>query len=265
MAPMTFKASANPGFDPKLQAESVTCVACHAAGPQIAGVRGDTQAPHPVTVVPALATADACTRCHQTVLNPLFKVKRPLIDTVSEWQTWKRKTGRGETCQECHMPAVERAVVANGPVRSGRRHTFGGASDSATAARALALDAVERTSDGVSVLVTNLTGHRVPTGDGSPAVEIRVVAFDATGAEIARVSEQLVRVVKGPPFEDVKDTTLGEAESRRIAVRIADGVLARVARVRVSAEYHYYGNAPHLAAASKRPPSVTMTAVEERF
>ena len=52
----------NPGFDPELQHEGVTCAACHYREGKIVGVLGDTDAPHPVEKLED--PNQVCIRCH---------------------------------------------------------------------------------------------------------------------------------------------------------------------------------------------------------
>ena len=52
----------NPGFDPELQHEGVTCAACHYRDGKIVGVLGNTNAPHPVEKLED--PNQVCVRCH---------------------------------------------------------------------------------------------------------------------------------------------------------------------------------------------------------
>lgn len=52
----------NPGFDPALQHEGVTCAACHLRDGKILGPYGSVAAPHPVEKI--ADTNEICIRCH---------------------------------------------------------------------------------------------------------------------------------------------------------------------------------------------------------
>jgi hypothetical protein len=99
------------------------------------------------------------------------------------------------------------------------------------------------------VTVKNETGHRFPTGEESPTVEVRFVGLGADGAEVSSASVPITRIVEGPPFKDITDNTLLEAEAREVHAELPDA--ARVTHVRVDAVYVRYANTPHLAEVAK--------------
>ena len=73
----------NPDFDPTLQQEGVTCVACHLRDGKIVGVLGTTDAPHPVKMIDD--PNQICMRCHVVEGNrwdTLFRL--PPCGTVAE-------------------------------------------------------------------------------------------------------------------------------------------------------------------------------------
>ncbi len=224
----------NPSFDASLQAEGVTCVSCHVKDGAIVGPLDIKDAPHPIRVDPEFASADRCVSCHQADAPPLTSVRRPIADTHGEWERWQKATGRTETCTDCHMPAVERELVYMGSVRKGRRHTFPGAWDADFARTSLAVSQVVRTAAGVSLTLTNLTGHNLPTADPMRALRVELVF---NGSVIA--STLLERVIRTPAYAEERDTTLLPGEARVIRLPLAKDATGPIAaRVILARLYH---------------------------
>lgn len=125
----------NPGYDAKMQAEGVTCAACHvrvdaATGTShIVGPNGSKLAPHPVRQDRA-ELRDTCARCH----NP--RGEAVTANLVCWFETFKElddaapgHTATTSDCVDCHMPAEERRAVpawTHVPVREGRQHHWAG-------------------------------------------------------------------------------------------------------------------------------------------
>ena len=192
--PLTAKGTENPLYDPELQHEGVTCVACHLQdGAMVAG-HEDVNAPHPT----AVGTID-CGRCHQLASPPLWSLERDIADTVGEHSRWSGT----KSCVDCHMPTVERPLVEGYPVRSGHRHTFPGAWSDDMVRSAVTMEVV-RSEGATKVLLTNTAGHNVPTTE--PAHVLRLT-----------VGEQTVdfsRVIDGR--KELSDTTLLPDETRTL-------------------------------------------------
>lgn len=179
----------NPGFDPVLRDEGITCAACHVRngvihGPGLVETAGTAPeaAAHPVVADPEFRGADLCLRCHQAEASYPGKTFVCTFHTGEEWRAgpWDDE---GETCVTCHMPAVTRAVAVGGPERASRRHWWRGAGIPKITGRypppeanppGLALDA--RVDGGALVLtVTNAAaGHALPTGDPERWVQVDV-------------------------------------------------------------------------------------------
>ena len=87
-------------------------------------------------------------------IPPLTRLQRPLADTHREWEAWKQRTGRTETCTDCHMPD--------------RSHRFPGAWDPDLLRRGLGIE-VEADDAEVRVTLTNRAGHRYPSADPARA------------------------------------------------------------------------------------------------
>jgi hypothetical protein len=117
----------NPTFDPELQKEAITCATCHVKDGVVHGPYGDTNAPHPVAKSEDLTTEQICVSCHNAQAHWPSKQLACFFTTGEEWSK-SVYAERGETCQSCHMPAIERKVAENFdvPKRKTRRHWFGG-------------------------------------------------------------------------------------------------------------------------------------------
>ncbi|MGM0559185.1 MAG: multiheme c-type cytochrome [Myxococcota bacterium] len=117
----------NPTYDADLQEEAITCATCHVRDGVVHGPYGDTNAPHPVAKDEDLLTEQICTSCHNAQAHWPSKQLACFFSTGDEWSK-SVYAERGETCQSCHMPEVERKLAGNfdRPKRQTRRHWFGG-------------------------------------------------------------------------------------------------------------------------------------------
>jgi hypothetical protein len=179
----------NPHFDAELQNDAITCATCHVRDGKVLGPYGSKNAPHPVEKAPELLTEQVCVQCHQA--EALFPEQNLgcFFTTGAEWKS-SEYGKRGETCQTCHMPEIERHVADNFtklPKRKTRRHWFGGSLIPKKPEFAAELEPLEAVyGDGVELLarlegpcveqpqpctriavdIANANaGHHVPSGD----------------------------------------------------------------------------------------------------
>lgn len=117
----------NPTYDEVLQRDAVTCATCHVRNGIVYGPFGNTQAPHPTAKDEKLLRVDVCTRCHEAERLYSSQNLGCFFSTGREWAA-SSYAESGQTCQSCHMPEVERPLASGfgTPVRSTRRHWFGG-------------------------------------------------------------------------------------------------------------------------------------------
>lgn len=216
----------NPDFDPALQQEGVTCAACHLREGKILGTRGDTDAPHPVRKI--ANGNEICLRCHVVGGNRWDTFYRyPPCGTVAEIeQTHAGRPRRwsGEAvvqdvaalgCVECHMPAVERPVAGDGPVRTTRRHLWRGGHDPETVRGALAVSLREEPARSTSRRLFRLTlentgaSHFLPTGTPDRHLTVVLRALDEEGRVVREQRARVKRTVMWRPFIiDLWDTRL---------------------------------------------------------
>ena len=258
---------ANPGFAPALQAEGITCAACHVRDGAIEGPFGDTRAPHPVRYNAAFRSAALCLRCHQAVQAYPGKNFICAFRTGDEWRA-RPRAEPPQVCQDCHMPAVHRPLAPDGPARRTGLHGWigshlpkGGESAPALwdsmAARlppglALHADPAPRAAAGTTATwrvraVNANAGHRLPTGDPERSVWIQLAAIGPTGDSLARAEHWIEqRYQWSPVVRKLTDNRLAPGESTTVTLhyRVPRGpyrLVARAINSRISdtnADYH---------------------------
>lgn len=226
----------NPNFDPVLQNEAVTCATCHVRDGVILGPFGATGAPHPVRKTDELFAVEVCTQCHQ-VEEALADVQ--VICTFDTGVSFASSPwgAEGKTCQQCHMPAVDRPLaIGDGPVRQTRRHWFGGSlipkkpefeaeiaplreiyPDGARV-EWVDLPEVLRANHPTTLTfaVTNAeAGHTLPTSDVERYLLVTAQVFDETGAILGERTERFgTRYEWEPTPKRLDDTRLAPRETR---------------------------------------------------
>lgn len=225
----------NPHFDEKLQLEAVTCAACHVRDGFVLGPYGAGGAPHPVKKAPELLSVQVCVLCHQA--NASF----PEITLACMFDTGRELAEssygeKGYTCQMCHMPEVERPLVADGPPRKTRRHWFGGSlipkhpdfSEEVAALESIFPDGmtarwlslpeqlVAGRSYEMEVEIANrAAGHLLPTGDPERYIDILVEVVDPAGNVLAERKHRVGTVIQWHPEIVMKeDNRLKPLETR---------------------------------------------------
>jgi len=244
----------NPGFDPALQHEGVTCSACHLSEGRIVGPIEGLPAPHPVRTI---ANAnEICLRCHVVQgerWDTFFRF--PPCGTAAEIAAADHgDVGRsgefvvqdvaGLGCVQCHMPAIERAFADGGDVRRARRHLWRGGHDRQMVAGALRAQIAEVPGKGgmraFELTLTNIgAAHFLPTGTPDRHLTIQWRLIDQRGESLAEQHATLERAVLWRPFiVDLNDTRLPAREPRtwRFEFSPDGGSAARALEVTVG--YH---------------------------
>lgn len=231
----------NPNFDPELQLEAVTCATCHVRDGVVLGPFGGTGAPHPVQRTDELFAVELCTQCHQ-VEESLADVE--LVCTFDTGVTFASSpwAAEGKTCQECHMPEVERRLaIMDGPVRKTRRHWFGGSLipkkpefeaeiaplrdvyPNGARVEWVDLPAVvqAKVPTTLTFAVTNAeAGHTLPTSDVERYLLVSAQAIDAGGNILAERAERFgMRYEWEPTPRRLDDTRLVPRETRRFSLQ----------------------------------------------
>lgn len=147
------------------RSDGVDCLSCHLLedGVGVAATRTiDTSATPGAcrpTAVPAMSDGTACAGCHNQ------------HETLNELAA----SGLKETCNDCHMPSVDRKG------KPGRSHVFPGGHDVAMHRRAAKLDVT--VADGrIAARVTNVgAGHHIPTDARHRSYNLWVSVWDPRG------------------------------------------------------------------------------------
>lgn len=223
-------ALANPAFEPALRQEGVTCAACHVRDGVVYGPLAGLTAPHSTA---AWSNPNvACVRCHAPRNNDWDAVLRtPPCGTAAEVlrASGAEAVGAAENpflrdnpvgnlaalrCVECHMPAVTRHLVADGPERLRRRHLWRGGHDLATLRAGLQVH-FAKTSESAGetrftlTLVNTGAGHDIPTGVPNRRLTVTLQTLDAAGRALETQEHVLERRTLGRPFViDLWDTRL---------------------------------------------------------
>jgi hypothetical protein len=186
----------NPQWDPALQAEGITCAACHVRNGTVVGPGlPDSVAPHPVAAWPDLTDEAICIRCHQAEREYPGK---PFICTFSTGAEWAASihAAEGRRCQTCHMPEIRRPAATGGPERLVRRHWFKGSGipkfrdaappDEALPGPGLAVKLHHEPGETFITLRNDGAGHYLPTGDPERWISLEGVFYDHDGEVVGK-------------------------------------------------------------------------------
>lgn len=257
----------NPGFDPALQDEGVTCAACHVKDGAILGPYGGNVAPHPVQKM--TNPNQVCLRCHVVGGNRWDTFyKMPPCGTVAEIQTGGKcpskdretQAGRGHSgeimvadaaklgCVECHMPLVRRAIVEGGVVRNVRRHLWRGGHDPETVRRALTIEVGEApAAPGTRRFVLTVenigAAHFLPTGTPDRHLLLRLRLLDGRANMLEERDETLARTILWRPFiVDLWDTRLQRGRPRSLTLDFPANGTSRGRTVEATVSYFLVGD-----------------------
>jgi hypothetical protein len=234
--------AANPGFDGTLQHEAITCASCHVRDAVVLGPFGGSGAPHPVRKSRALLGNGVCTNCHQAKAHFEELALACVFDTGAEFEAGPY-AAEGYTCQKCHMPEIERPLVAGGAPRLTRRHWFGGSMIAKQPRFEAELAAIRsHYPDGLSLswselpdnllahtdstlkfrLENSAAGHLLPTGDPERFLLVTARVRDATGAVLAERTERIGAVWQwSPQPHKLSDNRLAPREVRVLDLQLA--------------------------------------------
>lgn len=227
----------NPGFDPAMQKEAITCATCHvrpdATGASVVlGPRGSAVAPHPTRAAPK-ALRRVCLRCH----DPRGKRITPILICWFETQKELAQSSygkQGRQCVDCHMPVTRRRLAAaftEYPLRDTRQHLWagGGIPKSFDGYATLlargykpgletSLKRWERAAGQVRLTLSvhnARAGHWLPTADPERHLRLRAVLQDRQGKSLASATGRIGQTWRWHPrAEKVADNRLRPGERR---------------------------------------------------
>jgi hypothetical protein len=210
---------ANSQFDAELQQEGITCAACHLRDGIIYGPYETDQlnAPHPVAYDEHFLSESICLECHEVAENPYSLMRSGVCGTGDEWKNGPY-ISQGYRCQTCHMPEIERPLVAGMKPRKGGRHLWRGGNSPKQVAKAVSITVTPLDNREIRVDITNSgAGHKFPTGD--PDREVFITARLRTSAgEILESDELHIRrlILWKPIMIELSDNRIKPLESRSL-------------------------------------------------
>jgi len=202
--------------------DAVSCLTCHQSGGNVAGPLGLTGPCRPVKDPDQTDVTKVCFACHNQHKTGDEWLAGPYAPDAPAPRRVEAKT-----CRDCHMPIVERPLVAGGAVRRGRRHTWPGGHDMNQLERAGKLEVETSAVEGgtrVRTWFTNVgAGHNLPTDARHRSFDVYVKIWDAEG-----------RVVLDPLDPDPAKQSRALTARYRLQYRnsnLADTQVAPLARV----------------------------------
>jgi hypothetical protein len=225
-----------------LQLEAITCASCHVRDGLILGPFGDTDAPHPVRRAPELLESQQCTSCHQARANEPEVSLACALETGADYESGPAPS-RGQSCQSCHMPAVERLISERGSrsKRTTRRHGFGGSlipkrpqdqssmmitgRDFPEGVTTRWLETPKETRVGERLelraeVFNKEAGHPVPTGDPERYLLLTLEIRDQGGRVLASRVEKIGTTYEWSPLKKLQDNRLAPGERRNYEISI---------------------------------------------
>lgn len=212
-----FPALKSPSLRKAFQNEGVTCISCHQKGnsDKMCGPFDTPDAPHEWEKSTAIRTAQTCVGCHTNGKgNAVYFLQ-------DSYLSWKKSKGKNAiTCQDCHMPEIERPLAEKGDIqikREGRKHTFdgrfgrpgSGKMNKEMLQKALTVK-VEKDKNKVEVLLTNSgCGHSFP-GMGFMSFLAEVVGYQGD-KEVFRERQTVGEWLHAKP-----DTRIKPEETKKI-------------------------------------------------
>ncbi|MBI5659456.1 MAG: hypothetical protein HZC43_07875 [Nitrosomonadales bacterium] len=235
----------NPVFDAQLQHEGVTCVACHLRNGKIIGTFGSGSAAHPVE---KLANPnEVCFKCHVVGGNRWDTFFRfPPCGTVAEIRsTPGAARDTPPDCIQCHMPLVERSLVAGGQVRAVRKHLWRGGHDPETVKQGLEAELREAPSlspgkRSFTLTLTNTgAAHYFPTGTPDRHLTASIRLVDQNGAVLREDDYVMKRSILWRPFiVDLWDNRLPRWQPRVFRLDVYPRRDPAAVAVEAQVQYH---------------------------
>lgn len=228
----------NPGFDPVMQKESITCATCHVRQNKkgesvIIGVMGSKHAPHPIRKDRKMLR-NVCLRCHNPQGKRLTRHLMCWFKTKDEHG--KSKLAGKKDCVSCHMPSVKRRLVPSWkhlPKRKSHHHHWVGGGvpkwfriyktllkrQYKPGLKAKVLRLVpswrQRKVQFKTLLHNAQAGHWLPTADPERFLLVVAVLQDKSGKELSRTKYRIGQTWKWEPKAmKVGDNRLRNHEKR---------------------------------------------------
>lgn len=148
-------------------------------------------------------------------------------------------------CIDCHMPLVERSIVAGGKVRPTRRHLWRGGHDPEMVKKGLEVRFEETRSDSSNkrafvITLTNVgAAHYLPTGTPDRHLTVQLRLLDAQDNVLKADDHTLKRTLMWRPFiVDLWDTRLPRWQPRTYVFEFSTAGKTKPAEVEAVVRYH---------------------------
>ncbi len=149
------------------------------------------------------------------------------------------------SCVECHMPLVERSIVAGGKVWPTRRHLWRGGHDPAMVKKGLEVRFEETRSDSSNkrafvLTLTNVgAAHYLPTGTPDRHLTVQLRLLDVQANVLRAEHHTLKRTLMWRPFiVDLWDTRLPRWQPRTYIFEFSAAGKTKPAQVEAIVRYH---------------------------
>ncbi|MCO6501376.1 MAG: hypothetical protein J5I47_13505 [Vicingus serpentipes] len=216
----------NPHYDEKLREEGINCASCHIRDGYVIGPTGTKLAPHKTKKDTIHLSEQLCISCH----NATAVVTPTLACTFETGDEWKSGPYYGQkNCISCHMPELNRSIVAGYDKRKSRKHSFiGSGIPKDTTYIPERLDGygfypspVKQNYKVNDSLIFNFrvkneyAGHRVPTGDPERFFIFNFQLMDEEGKVMAKKKERVGEEWQWyPEAKKLSDNNLNPLEER---------------------------------------------------
>ncbi len=232
----------NPGFDPKMKEEAVTCATCHVRVDEqgksyVIGANGNTSPPHPVKINASLLR-NRCYDCH----NETYELNSSLVCSFQTGTELKEAASHfaDKDCVSCHLPTVKRSFVIaelGKSKKDSHKHSFigggvpkkfelyqhqipGGYSPG------IVLESWEKKdSDSILVKVKNQNaGHYLPSGDPERHLKLELIWLDDSRKAISKDEIRIGQEWEwSPKARKTSDNRLRPKEIREWRKEIPEG------------------------------------------
>lgn len=206
--------------------EGIGCIECHKFQDGSNGPLPSIEAACNPTFDARFKTSVTCTPCHAP------------HGTFDEWQA---SAWRDKTCQDCHMPEVERPSATGGPVRKVKSHKFLSARQLPFLKDSVKVDAAIEGSKVVVRIANHNTGHNFPGEISNREVVLNVKFVDDLGMPVG-TGRASMQAPPRPQRDDKPTTQIRPGEERVYEFPFPEGDWVRT---QLKMEYKFLSMWPH--------------------
>ncbi|MBI4243525.1 MAG: hypothetical protein HY606_05500 [Planctomycetes bacterium] len=189
--------------------EGVGCIECHKYNDEVHGPLPSSEADCNPRFNKVFKDSSYCNPCHA------------FHGTYNEWKTTKWAE-QGVTCQQCHMPEVDRPSSTGGKMRKARSHKMLGPRSLELLQSAVSFECNVINKEIVISLSNTGAAHNVPGEISNRELFLMVTVTDKEGKELAKYRESF----KAPPRQQrstEQSTQLKPGETRKFTYKLGEG------------------------------------------